>query len=96
MGQRKSDAGPIQEEGSPKKRASQMNVRRVRTIGLQVGLFVLLCWVLSRGVYVSNDGGEATSHSWQDFRTSMGAAADAAAAQLPGPSVPTTGEMTFS
>lgn len=69
MGQRKAEAGLLQEEGTPKKRASFVNGWRVRALVVQVGLFVLLCWVLSRVVYASFIDAEAVSRSWRDFRT---------------------------
>lgn len=67
MGQRKTDAGLLQDEGTPKKRAHLVDFRRAQSIGLHVGLFVLLCWALSRLVYGSvNDAG---MRGWRDFRT---------------------------
>ncbi|GAQ86123.1 cellulose synthase [Klebsormidium nitens] len=69
MGQRKTDAGLQQEEGTPKKRAHLVNFRKVQSIGLQVGFFVLLCWALSRLVYGGTLDAGTASRGWKEFRT---------------------------
>jgi hypothetical protein len=46
MGQRKLENEAAHEQGTPKKRASLFNLRRVQAIGSRVGLSILLCWSL--------------------------------------------------